>query len=95
MIMEPIFAWYTYVIFQRGTLDLNIPSGLVQNITGNITVHATLLMWLFILPSLLTIVKGPLMLSYSNRRKQVQKQPVPLLRLAKFDFLKSSRQRCN
>ena len=79
MIMGGLFAWYTYAIFEGGTLNLNIPSGLVQNISGNFTVHAALLMWLFILPSLLTIVKGALMLYNSNRRKpQVQKQPVPV-----------------
>jgi len=71
VVMGAVFAWYTYVIFQGGTLNLNIPSGLVQNITGNVIVHATLLMWLFILPSLLTIVKGALMLSYSNKRKKL------------------------
>ena len=73
-----IFAWYTYTIFQGGTMNLNIPSGLIQNISGNITLHATLLMWLFILPSLLSIVKGALMLSNANKRKpQVLTQPIP------------------
>jgi drug/metabolite transporter (DMT)-like permease len=77
MIMGALFAWYTYAIFEGGTMNLNIPKGLIQNISGNITIHATLIMWLFILPSLLTVVKGALMLYSSNKRKpQVQKQPV-------------------
>lgn len=75
MMMGSLFAWYTYTIFQGGTMDLNIPAGLVQNISGSITLHATLIMWLFILPELLTIVKGALMLYASNKRKP-QKQMV-------------------
>jgi hypothetical protein len=76
IIMGSLFAWYTYTIFGGGTMNLNIPQGLVQNISGNITVHAALLMWLFILPSLLTVVKGALMLYNSNKRKQVRVQTI-------------------
>lgn len=75
MMMGSLFALYTYTIFGGGTMNITIPAGLVQNITGNITVQAWLLMWLFILPSLLTVVKGAMMLYISNRRK-VPKQPV-------------------
>ena len=78
IIMGSIFAWYTYTVFQGGTMNLNIPSGLIHNISGNIILHATLLMWLFILPSLLSILKGALMLSNANRRKpQALTRPTP------------------
>ena len=78
IMMGSIFAWYTYVVFQGGTMNLNIPTGLIQNISGNITLHATLLMWLFILPSLLSILKGTLMLSSANMRKpQPLTQTIP------------------
>ncbi len=64
-----LFAWYTYSFFQGGKMTFNIPSGLIKNVSGVLTVHATLLMWLFILPSVLTVLKGALMLYSSNRRK--------------------------
>lgn len=67
IIMSGLFAWYTYNIFQGGTMHITIPSGIVQNVTGEITVSAALIMWLLILPSLLSIAKGALMLFYSNR----------------------------
>ena len=68
IIMSSLFAWYTYNIFQGGTMHITIPSGIVQNVTGDITVSAALIMWLLILPSLLSIVKGVLMLVHSNRK---------------------------
>lgn len=68
IVMSSLFAWYTYNIFQGGTMHITIPTGIVQNVTGDITVSATLIMWLLILPSLLSIVKGGLMLLHSNRK---------------------------
>ena len=76
MIMGALFAWYTYVIFGGGTMNLAIPAGIIQNITGNITVQASLIMWLLILPSLLTVVKGAVMLYTSNKRKVPKQQPL-------------------
>lgn len=67
IIMSSLFAWYTYSIFQGGTMHITIPSGVIQNVTGDITLSASLIMWLLMLPSLLSIVKGVLMLVYSNR----------------------------
>ncbi|MDG6904392.1 MAG: hypothetical protein JRN20_01250 [Nitrososphaerota archaeon] len=68
MITGGLFAWYTYTIFGGGTMNLAMPSGLVQNITGSITVQASLIMWLLMLPSILTVVKGALMLFASNKK---------------------------
>lgn len=71
-----LFSWYTYTFFQGGTMTFMIPSGLVPGVTsGSATVHAYLLMWLFITPSLLTILKGGLMLYTSNRKKQKESLP--------------------
>ena len=73
-----LFSWYTYTFFQGGAMTFMIPSGLVPGITsGSATVHAYLLMWLFIAPSLLTILKGGLMFYTSNRK--MQKEPFPEL----------------
>jgi hypothetical protein len=65
-----LFSWYTYTFFQGGTIRIDIPSGLVQGISGTLSAHAVLLMWLFIAPSLLTIVKGAIMLYSSNRKQE-------------------------
>lgn len=80
MITGGLFAWYTYAIFDGGTMNLAIPSGLVQNVTGNITIQASLIMWLFILPSLLTAVKGALMLYNSNKKKAPKLAAAPKLK---------------
>lgn len=69
IVMSSLFAWYAYNVFQGGTMHITIPAGLVQNVTGAIIVNATLIMWMLILPSLLSIVKGALMLFHSNRHK--------------------------
>lgn len=79
MLMGGIFAWYTYAIFQGGTMNLNIPTGLIRNVSGNITLHATLLMWLLILPSVLSVSNGAMMLYFANgsRSQPVQAIPTP------------------
>ena len=63
-----LFAAYTYVFFQGGTVHVNIPSGLVQNVTGTLVLGLNLLMLLLIIPSLLTIVKGAVLLTQARHR---------------------------
>ena len=46
---------------------VKIPSGLVQGISGSVAMDLTLVMWLLILPSLLTIVKGGVLLLHATR----------------------------
>lgn len=60
------FAGYTYLFFQGGTIRLNMPPGLVQNVTGQISLELDLVMLLLIVPSLLTIVKGGVLLMQSR-----------------------------
>ncbi|HZW55543.1 MAG TPA: hypothetical protein VFF30_04575 [Nitrososphaerales archaeon] len=68
MMTGALFAIYTYLVFQGGSISVNIPqSSLIQNVSGSIQVQLSLLMLLFILPSLLTVVKGGLILASANR----------------------------
>ena len=62
-----LFSFYTYLFFQGGTMLVKIPSGLVQGISGSVAMDLTLVMWLLILPSLLTIVKGGVLLLHATR----------------------------
>ncbi len=71
IIMGALFSWYTYAFFQGGTMTMDIPGGLIPGISGTVIVHAYVLMWLLITPSLLTILKGGLMLYASNKKKPV------------------------
>ena len=67
MMAGALYATYTYLVFQGGSIRVDIPSGsLIQNVSGSIEVQLGLLMLLFILPSLLTIVKGGLILASAN-----------------------------
>jgi hypothetical protein len=82
VIMGALFSWYTYTFFQGGTMTFDIPSGLIQGVSGSATVRAYLLMWLFIAPSLLTILKGGLMLYTSNKKKRLVRELEPLTPIA-------------
>ncbi|MDG6999984.1 MAG: hypothetical protein JRN15_12815 [Nitrososphaerota archaeon] len=70
------FAGYTYLFFQGGTIHLNVPPGLIQNVTGQISLELYLVMLLLIIPSLLTIVKGGVLLmqARSSAPKALAKQ---------------------
>ena len=65
-----LFVAYTYVFFQGGTIHVNIPYGLVHNVSGNLELGLNLLMLLFVIPSLLTIVKGAVLLIQATHRVQ-------------------------
>ena len=57
------FAAFTYTALHGGTIAIALPSGLSQGATGNITIDVSLLMLVLLIPSLLTIVKGALVLA--------------------------------
>jgi len=57
-----LFVDYTYIIMQGGTIGIDLPGGLPQGASGNISIDAGLLMLILLIPSLLTVVKGVLLL---------------------------------
>jgi hypothetical protein len=58
-----LFAAYTYILLHGGTLSVTLPGGLPNATTGTITFAVPVLMLIFLVPSLLTIVKGAAVLA--------------------------------
>lgn len=58
-----LFAAYTYIIMQGGTIRIALSGNLPQGASGNFTIDVGLLMMIFLIPSLLTVVKGALLLT--------------------------------
>lgn len=49
---------YIYLFFHGGTINIQVPQGIAQGVSGSIVVELNLLMLLFMIPSILTIIKG-------------------------------------
>ena len=58
-----LFADYTYIIIQGGTIRITLPGNLPHGASGNFTIDVSLLMLVLLIPSLLTVVKGALLLA--------------------------------
>jgi len=58
-----LFAAYTYVVMQGGTIGITLSGSLPHGASGNIAIDVSLLMLLLLIPSLLTIFKGALLLA--------------------------------
>jgi hypothetical protein len=58
-----LFAAYTYTALHGGTIGITLPGNLTQGATGDITIDVGLLMLVLLIPSLLTVVKGVLLLA--------------------------------
>lgn len=69
-----LFSFCTYLFFQGGTMFVHIPSGLIQGISGSVVMDLTILMWLLMLPSLLTIVKGRVLILQAARGRTAASQ---------------------
>lgn len=57
-----LFATYTYLLLHGGSIGGTIPSNLSSGASGNFVIDVTLLMVLLLVPSILTVVKGTLLL---------------------------------
>ena len=49
---------YVYVMFHGGTIDIAIPQVQQYSISGSVAIGLAALMYLFMVPALLTLVKG-------------------------------------
>jgi len=58
-----LFAAYTYVIMQGGTIGIKLTGNLPHGASGNFTIDVSLLMLVLLVPSLITVVKGALLLA--------------------------------
>ena len=58
-----LFAAYTYTIFRGGSIGITLPSNLPLGASGNLAIDASLLMFVLLVPSLLTVAKGVLLLA--------------------------------
>jgi len=67
-----LFAAYTYTIMQGGTIAIKLSGNLPQGASGNIDVGVSLMMLVLLIPSLLTVVKGALLLGSSSREGKGQ-----------------------
>jgi hypothetical protein len=77
------YSLYTFFLFHGGTLNIGIPAGLVQGISGDFVIILPLIMFLLMLPELLTIAKGSVMLVEANRKvklpqKESKKVPIEI-----------------
>lgn len=52
------FTAYIYLLFQGGLIDITIPEGIIPTLYGTVRLQLSTLMVLFILPGLLTALKG-------------------------------------
>jgi len=52
------FLSYIYLLFQGGTISLEIPEGIFPSLTLKLSIDVSLLMYLFMLPFLLLAIKG-------------------------------------
>ena len=58
-----LFAAYTYLLLHGGLIGGTLPSNLSLGAAGSFAIDATLLMIVLLIPSLLTVVKGALLLA--------------------------------
>jgi hypothetical protein len=52
------FIAYLYLFFNSGTITVNLPASLLMGISASIAIDLTTIMLLLMLPSILTIIKG-------------------------------------
>jgi hypothetical protein len=57
-----LFATYTYLLLHGGSIGGALPSNLSSGASGNFVIDVTLLMVVLLIPSILTVVKGTLLL---------------------------------
>jgi len=57
-----LIAVYIYLLLDGGVIKIRIPEGLAQGLSADVTLDLITLMYLFLIPPLLTIVKGLLQL---------------------------------
>jgi hypothetical protein len=53
-----LYLAYIYLFFGGGNLNVQIPQGIAQGVSGSLVLQVSLLMSLFMIPAILTIVKG-------------------------------------
>jgi hypothetical protein len=58
-----LFAAYTYLLLHGGSIGGTLPSNLSLGASGNFAIDVSLLMVVLLIPSLLTVVKGALLLA--------------------------------
>jgi hypothetical protein len=58
-----LFATYTYLLLHGGSIGGTLPSNLSSGASGNFVIDVTLLMVVLLIPSILTVVKGTLLLA--------------------------------
>lgn len=58
-----LFAAYTYLLLHGGSIGGTLPSNLSLGASGNFAIDVSLLMVVLLVPSLLTVVKGALLLA--------------------------------
>jgi len=52
------FIAYLYLAFQGGTLSITLPKELLYGMSANLQINLANIMFLFMIPSLLGIIKG-------------------------------------
>jgi hypothetical protein len=63
IVIGMLFATYTYLLLHGGVIGGTLPSNLSSGASGNFAIDVGLLMVVLLVPSLLTIVKGTLLLA--------------------------------
>jgi|HubBroStandDraft_1064217.scaffolds.fasta_scaffold122939_2 hypothetical protein len=63
ILIGSLFAAYTYLLLHGGSIGGTLPSDLSLGAAGNFTIDVSLLMVVLLIPSLLTVVKGTLLLA--------------------------------
>lgn len=63
ILVGSLFATYTYLLFHGGSIGGTLPSDLSLGASGSFAIDASLLMVVLLIPSLLTVVKGALLLA--------------------------------
>jgi len=63
IVLGMLFATYTYLLLHGGSIGGKLPSNLSSGASGNFAIDAGLLMVVLLVPSLLTVVKGTLLLA--------------------------------
>jgi len=57
------FIAYLYLLFQGGTLSMTVPPSLLMGISAGVALDLTTIMLLFMLPAILTIIKGAVLMT--------------------------------
>lgn len=57
------FIAYLYLLFHGGTMTITLPASLLMGISAGVAVDLTVIMLLFMLPSLLTIINGAVLMT--------------------------------